>query len=64
MFVASLKNEHLKGYFCQGGSLRRQGVLALAEGACVMVAAATSSSSFMQASTCNSMASLHGTDAV
>jgi hypothetical protein len=72
MFVASHKLEHLKGLIGQGGPLPLQDVLALAEGACVMVpeqspsgfsstlvslehAAATSSSSFMQASTCNSM---------
>ncbi len=55
MFVASHKHEHLKGLISQGGSLRRQDVLALAEGAFVMVAVATSSSSFMQATTCNSM---------
>jgi hypothetical protein len=48
MFGASHKHEHLIG---QGGPLRLKDVLALAEGACVMVAAATSSSSFMQAST-------------
>jgi len=58
MFGASHKHEHLKGLFGQGGPLRLKDVLGLAEGACVMVAAATSSSSFMQASTCNSMASL------
>jgi hypothetical protein len=58
MFVASPKQEHLKGLIIQGGPLCLQNVLALAEGACVMVAAAPSSSSFMQASTCNSMASL------
>ncbi len=75
MFVASHKPEHLKGLIGQGGPLRLQVVLALAEGACVMLpnqsssgfsstlvslelAASTSSSSFMQASTCNSMASL------
>jgi hypothetical protein len=58
MFVASHKHKHLKGLIGQGGPLRLQDVLALAEGACVMVAAATSSSSCMQASTCNSMASL------
>jgi hypothetical protein len=51
MFVASHKHEHLKGLTGQGGPLCLQGVIALAEGACVMVAAATSSSSFMQAST-------------
>ena len=60
MFVASHKHEHLKGLIGQGGPLRLQDVLALAEGACVMVAAATSSSSYMQDSTCNSMASLTG----
>jgi hypothetical protein len=58
MFVASHKHENLKGLIGQGGPLHLQDVLALAEGACVMVEAATSSSSFMQASTCNSMASL------
>jgi hypothetical protein len=58
MFVASHKHEHLKGLIGHGGPLCLQDVLALAEGTCVMVAAATSSSSFMQASTCNSMASL------
>jgi hypothetical protein len=58
MFVSCHKHEHLKALIGQGGPLRLQDVLALAEGACVMVAAATSSSSFMQASTCNSMASL------
>ena len=57
MFVASHKLEQLKGLIGLGGP-RLQDVLALAEGACVMVATATSSSSFMQASTCNSMASL------
>ncbi len=74
MFVASHKHEHLKGLMDQGGPLRLQDVLALAEVACVMVpkqsffgfssmlvslelAAATSSSSFMQASTCKSMVS-------
>jgi hypothetical protein len=58
MFGASHKHEHLKGLKGQGGPLRLKDVLALAEGACVMVATATSSYSFMQASTCNSMASL------
>jgi hypothetical protein len=58
MFVASHKHEHHKGLIGQEGPLRLQDVLALAEGACVMVAASTLSSSFMQASTCNSMASL------
>jgi hypothetical protein len=58
MFIASHKHEHLKGLINQGGSLRLQDVLAPAEGACMMVAAATSSSSFMQASTCNPMAFL------
>ncbi len=62
MFGASHKDEHLKGLIGQGGPLCLHDVLALAEGwaevGCVMVAAATSSSSFMQASTCNSMASL------
>jgi hypothetical protein len=59
MFGASHKHEHLKGLIGQGGPLRlKDDVLALAEGACVMVAAATSSSPFMQASTYNSMASL------
>ncbi len=57
MFGASHKHEHLKGLIGQGGPIRLKDVLALAEGACVMVAAATSSSSFMQASTCNSIAS-------
>ncbi len=57
MFGASHKHEHLKGLICQGGPLLLKDVLALAKGACVMVAAATSSSSFMQTSTCNSMAS-------
>ncbi len=37
MFVASHKHEHLKGLIGQGGPLRLQDVLALAEGACVMV---------------------------
>ncbi len=37
MFVASHKHEHLKGLMGQGGTLRLQDVLALAEGACVMV---------------------------
>jgi hypothetical protein len=66
MFGAFHKHEHLKGLIGQGGPLRLKDVLALAEGACVMVATATSSSSFMQASTCNSMASFtfYGTDAV
>jgi hypothetical protein len=36
MFVASHKLEHLKGLIGQGGP-RLQNVLALAEGACVMV---------------------------
>jgi hypothetical protein len=58
MFGASHKHENLKGLIGQGGPLRLKDVLALAEGACVMVAAATLSSSFMQASTCNSVASL------
>jgi hypothetical protein len=58
MFLASRKYEHLKGLIGQGGPLLLEDVLALAEGACVMVAAATSSSSFTQASTCNSMAFL------
>ena len=58
MFVARHKHEHLKCLIGQRGPLCLQDVLALAEVACVMVAAATSSSSFMQASTCNSMASL------
>ena len=58
MFVARHKHEHLKGLIDQRGPLCLQDVLALVEGACVMVATATSSSSFMQASTCNSMASL------
>jgi hypothetical protein len=58
MFVAPHKLEHLKGLICKRGPLRLQDVLALAEGACVMVAAATSSSSFMQAFTYNSMAFL------
>jgi len=57
MFVAHHKHEHLKGIIGQRGPLCLQDVLALAEGASVMVEAATSSSSFMQASTCNSMAS-------
>ncbi len=56
MFCASHKHEHLKGLISQG-PLSLKDVLALAEGACVMVSAATLSSSFMQASTCNSMAS-------
>jgi hypothetical protein len=51
MFFASHKHEHLKGLFCQGGALCNQDVLALAEGACVMLAASTTSSSFIQAST-------------
>ncbi len=63
MFVASHKHKHLKGLIGQRGPLCHQDVLAL-EGACVMVAASTLSSSLMQASTCNSMASLYGTDAV
>jgi hypothetical protein len=58
MFVASHKHEHLKGLIGQGGSLHLQDVLVMAEGACVMVATVTSSSSFIQATTCNSMASL------
>ncbi len=58
MFVDSLKHEHLKGLIGQGSPFCLQGIIALAEGACVMVAAATSSSSFMQASTCNFMASV------
>jgi hypothetical protein len=55
MFVASHKHEHLKDLIGQRGPLCLQDVLALAEGACVMVL--QRSSSFMQASTCNSMAS-------
>jgi hypothetical protein len=47
MFVASHNHEHLNGLICQGGPLRLQDVFALAEGACVMVAAATLSASFM-----------------
>ncbi len=43
MFVASHKHEHLKGLIGQVGPLCLQDVLALAKGACVMVAAATSS---------------------
>jgi hypothetical protein len=58
MFNASHKHEHPKDLIGKGGPLRLQDVLALAEGACVMVAAATSSSPFMQASTCNSKAFL------
>ncbi len=58
MFGASHKHKHLKGLIGQGGPLRLKDVLALAEGACLMVAAATSFSSFMQASTCNSKTSL------
>jgi hypothetical protein len=58
MFVASDKHEHLKGLISQGGPLFLQDGLALAEGACAMVAAETLSFSFMQASTCNSMAFL------
>jgi|688.fasta_scaffold2859423_1 hypothetical protein len=54
VFFASHKHEHLKGLFGQGGPLCNQDVLALAEGACVMLAASTTSSSF---TTCNSMAS-------
>ncbi len=57
MFSASHKHEHLKGLIGQGGPLSLKDVLALAEGACVMVVAASLSSSFMQASTCNFMAS-------
>jgi hypothetical protein len=56
MYVASHKHEHLKGLI--GQDLCLQDVLALAEDACVMEAAATSSSSFIHASICNSMASL------
>jgi hypothetical protein len=37
MFVASHKHQYLKGLIDQGGPLRLQDVLALAEGACVMV---------------------------
>ncbi len=48
MLGASHKHEHLKGLIGQGGPLCLKDVLALAEGACVMVAAATLSSSFMQ----------------
>jgi hypothetical protein len=58
MFVAYHKHEHLKGLIGQGGPLCLQDVLALPEEACVMEAAVTLSSSFMQASTCNSMVSL------
>jgi hypothetical protein len=58
MFFASHKHEHLKGLFSQGGPLHRQDVLALGKGVCVIVAEATLFSSFMQASTCNSMSSL------
>jgi hypothetical protein len=58
MFGASHKHKHLKGLIGQGGPLRLKDVLALDEGACVKVATATSSSSFMQASNSNSMASL------
>jgi hypothetical protein len=58
MFVASHKHKHLKGLIGQRGHLCHQHVLALAKGACVMIAAATLSSSLMQASTCNSIASL------
>ncbi len=47
MFVASHKPQHLKGLSSQGGPLRLQDVLALVEGACVMVVAAILSSSFM-----------------
>jgi hypothetical protein len=69
MFVASHKHENLKGLISQGNPRRFQDVLA--GGACVMVpnqsswgfssmlvAATTSSSFFMQAPTCNSVASL------
>ncbi len=42
MFSAFQKHEHLKGLIGQGGPLRLKDVLALAEGACVMLAAATS----------------------
>jgi hypothetical protein len=35
--VASHKHQHLKGLIGHGGPLRLQDVLALAEGACVMV---------------------------
>jgi hypothetical protein len=43
MFGASHKHDHLKGFIGQGpgGPLRLKDVLALAEGACVMVVAAT-----------------------
>jgi hypothetical protein len=59
MFVASHKHKHLKGLIGQRGHLCHQHVLALAKGTCVMIAAAaTLSSSLMQASTCNSIASL------
>ncbi len=64
MFVAYHKHEHLKGLISQGGPFCLQDVLALAEGVCVMVAGATSSCSFMQASTCNSITFFFGTDAV
>ena len=37
MFGASHKHEHLKGLIGQGGPLRLKDVLALAEGACVIV---------------------------
>ena len=57
MFGAFHKHEHLKGLIGQVGPLRLKDVLARAEGACV-IATATSSSSFMQASTCNSIAFL------
>jgi hypothetical protein len=62
MFVASQKHEHLKGLMGQGGPLRLQNVLALTEGAIVMVPNLSCSCHLvfllMQASTCNSMASL------
>jgi hypothetical protein len=57
MFISSHKHKHLKGLVGQRGPLCHQHVLALAEGACVIVTAATLSSSLMQASTCNSIAS-------
>ncbi len=46
MFVAFHKHEHLKGFIGQGGPLPLQNVLALAEGACLMVPNQSSSSGF------------------
>ncbi len=57
MFVASHKHEHHKGLIGQGGPLRLQDVLSLDEVACDGCSCQLVFT-FMQASTCNSMASL------